>query len=176
MADFDYMKIENSSKSQKELNSIIRCYHPYINSSIYDILLKRTMKRFPTGTCMSLNKKIFISARNLLLPCEKIDFRFNYGNLESVNDVEELINEVAQKHSSYLNTISKNCRTCYINNICDKCVFYIIDSKKGCYDTPQTCKYFCTKSDFQNRMGYYMGTIEREPDKLNTLLSNYKKI
>lgn len=176
MTAFDYMKDGTSNKFQKELNTIIRCYHPYINSSIYDILLKRTMKRFPTGTCMPLNKKIFISARNLLLPCEKIDFRFNYGNLENVNDIEELINEVARKHSSYLNTISKNCRTCYINYICDKCVFYIIDSKKECYDTPQSCKHFCTKTDFQNKMGYYIGTIEREQSKLNESLYNCKKI
>lgn len=172
----DYKLNNRFNISSKEFNTIIGCYHPYINSSIYDILLKRTLKRFPTGTCMPLNKKIFISARNLLLPCEKIDFRFNYGNLEDVNDVEKLISEVAKKHTSYLNTIIKNCRKCYINNICDKCIFYIIDSTKGCYDKSQSCKHFCNKTGFQDKMGYFIGLIEREPTKLNEVLSNYKKL
>lgn len=176
MADYDYMKNGSSNRSQKEFNTIIGCYHPYINSSIYDILLKRTLKRFPTGTCMPLNKKIFISARNLLLPCEKIDFRFNYGNLEDVNDMEELIGKVAKKHTSYLNTIIKNCRTCYINNICDKCIFNLIDREKECYDKPQSCKHICTKTDFQNIMGYYIGLLENAPILLNEILSNYRKV
>lgn len=175
MINSDYNN-SNSNKSRKELNTIITSYHPYINSSIYDILLKRTLKRFPTGTCMPLNKKIFISARNLLLPCEKIDFRFNYGNLEDVDNIEELIGKVAQKHTSYLNTVSKNCRSCYINIICDKCIFNLIDSKKGCYDKPQSCKHFCTKTDFQNIMGYYIGLLENAPILLNEILSNYRKV
>lgn len=176
MINSDNVNDDNSHRYQKELNTIIGCYHPYINSSIYDILLKRTLKRFPTGTCMPLNKKIFISAQNLLLPCEKIDFRFNYGNLEDVNNIEELIGKVAQKHSSYLNSISKNCRMCFINNICDKCIFNLIESKKEHSDKNKRCKYFCTKSGFQDKMGYYIGTIEREPTKLNEVLSYYKKL
>lgn len=67
-----------------ELKSFIK--HNSINSYLYNklFLLNMDEKKLPTGTCSPFSLKIFMTTKNELLPCEKINFKYALGKVDDL--------------------------------------------------------------------------------------------
>lgn len=156
---------------EKDLRSIIISYNPYIYHSIVELFLEKNKLRFPTGTCVPLKKKIFISSKGLVLPCEKIDFRYNFGNINDENeDFSKIIDNVVKTHSLHLNQIKKTCHLCYYNNVCNKCMYNFEQDRFNRF----ICNHFCNKQNFKESMGQIIGTVETRPDLLISILNDFR--
>lgn len=162
---------ETKQLFEKDLKNILTLYNPYAISSLIELFFKRSEKRYPTGTCIPLKKKIFISSTGLILPCEKIDFRFNYGKITNKTDeFNDIIDSVVRKHNRCLNQIKKTCKLCYYNNVCNRCIFNLQQNKYGKF----ICQHFSNKSDFQKCLGEFIGTVETHPNVYHNILNDFK--
>lgn len=97
----------------------------------------------PTGTCSPFQKKIFITSRGNLLPCERISFDYFLGN---VNDLEVSldINEIARRVNIYFDSVRELCSKCYKNSNCERCIYHVIEEKEQ-----GTCSGFYDKKKFE---------------------------
>ncbi len=88
-----------------------------------DLLFDRSIKSvFPTGTCLPFAKKMFISARGKVLPCERIhhDFAFGLVTDKGVSLDYELI---AKLHNRSRTKYLEQCSLCQHNRSCTICVY-----------------------------------------------------
>jgi uncharacterized protein len=159
---------------KKDIINAFEYYNQYAVSSYMELFIAKNNKRFPTGTCIPLKKKIFITSDHLLLPCEKINFNYNFGEIEIDKiSFDKVIHNVAKQHSSYLNQIKRQCASCYNNKICNKCIFHLRKDNEGNFD----CQYFHSKNKFRELLAKYWGKIENDPNMLKKeIISNFIKL
>ncbi len=129
---------------------------PYIFQTIHELMIDRLIKkRYPSGTCMPLQKKIFITTNRYLLPCEKIDFNYYYIQLKTPFQKDKIFKKVALNHSQKLKQIRQQCGMCYYNWICDKCLFNNNNLKK--------CVFFMTEKKFRDYLCNAISLLEENP-------------
>lgn len=138
-----------------------------INSYISDIqsLLHKEVF-YPTNTCLPFSKKIFLTTKNKMLPCEKIDHKFSFGEIE--DDVKFDIHQIAQQFSEYYKRLSKKCKYCYVHKFCGICMFSLQN-----LDTDMVeCHNFHGKKEMQSKLSNIFSFLEENPQDLNTILKN----
>jgi uncharacterized protein len=169
----DTKKSEYQTQIQIEtlLKRIIHTYNQYTVSSIYQLLTKAENKRIPTGTCIPLKKKIFITSNFLLLPCEKINFRFNYGQLPNNidNALEEKISCVVNSHNKYLSKIKDKCAICYNNWMCNRCIFHLTHNTDGSI----YCNHFLSKEELKDILSKSIFYLEKNPFVYNKIVNAF---
>ncbi len=77
---------------------------------------------FPTGTCRPFSKRLFVTEKGKVLPCETIGHQFALGTV--INKKVELDSQkIADTYNAYFNEIRKRCNTCYRVKFCTECLF-----------------------------------------------------
>ncbi len=149
-------------------NQIINCLRGYWSNYIrsyknlfYD---KTEQKKLITGTCTPFWKKMFITAKGLILPCERIDFKYALGKIEN-NEVKLNFDKVADKFNRYLHNVSDQCNECYISRSCSQCMFYI----DGIENEPN-CDSAYNRDAFSKYLSYIYTEMEDAPEKVFNLL------
>ena len=146
----------NKGNDKKAIKNLIEYYTPYIFQTIHELMIDRLIKkRYPSGTCMPLQKKIFITTNRYLLPCEKIDFNYYYIQLKTPFQKDKIFKKVALNHSQKLKQIRQQCGMCYYNWICDKCLFNNNNLKK--------CVFFMTEKKFRDYLCNAISLLEENP-------------
>lgn len=107
-----YYNMVNKSAKQgneiKALKNLIEYYNSYILQSPHELIIDKLIKkRYPSGTCMPLKKKIFITTNRCILPCEKINFKYLYTQLNSPIKKDILLQKVSANHSKKIKKIKK---------------------------------------------------------------------
>lgn len=126
-------------------------------TSLFDI----DDKYFPADTCLPFSLKIFLTAHNKLLPCERINHKYFLGE---VND-DVLIDScgIAEKYNSYYNYLKKVCQYCYAYKFCGQCVFRINNIDK--LDTEEfVCDRFYDQNKFENKLHRIFSFLEKYPE------------
>lgn len=82
---------------------------------------KTNKKEMPTGTCIPFSKKIFISARGLVLPCERISHQYAQGIVKE-EEIKIDFQAISDKFNECYNDIENQCKTCAQRRNCLKCV------------------------------------------------------
>ncbi len=138
-------------------------------SNITSLLLYEDEEYYPTNTCLPFSKKIFLTNRNKLLPCEKLNHKYSMG--EVVEDVQIDIRGIVQKYNFYYEHIQGICQYCYIHHFCGMCMFRIdnldkLDSEKF------ICNIFHDQKAFQTKMYRIFSFLEKYPADLTEILEN----
>lgn len=85
------------------------------------------LRRVPTGTCYPFEKKLFITADCLALPCERIGFSHHFGRLATEENAVLIDPErVVRQHNSRLQQLMKQCKQCYYNWLCKQCMYTLL--------------------------------------------------
>lgn len=112
---------------QKEIYKIKEVY-PFVENSN-----NRFHIRTYTGTCLPLKKKLFITADCKLMPCEKISFSNNFGQIcFNGNFVDIDLQQIAKKFNNSIEPVVKQCRKCYYSLLCSTCV-YTMKKRNGTF-------------------------------------------
>lgn len=159
---FNYLGHDHSLKTEEHINYFIsseesqhfsrflrnfslKYFENY--NSIFEI---QNIKFTPTGTCLPFNKKLFITAQGLILPCETIGHQFALGQ---VNEGKVILDEryIANLYNVYFNQLISKCNTCYRINFCTDCLFLNLIQKNN----KIRCKYLSEKEHRKFLADYY---------------------
>ena len=132
-------------------------------------LLPIIEKYLPTGTCTPFSKKIFLTNRNKLLPCERINYKYSMGKVNE--NIEIDIQEITKQYNFYFEHFKKFCQTCYVYRFCEACLFHInnidnIDSEEF------VCNQFHDQKAFRNKLHRIFSFLENYPNDFSQILEN----
>lgn len=126
---------------------MINNYSGYVYDKYNELFPKKMLERFiPTATCLPFGKKIFVTVSGKLLPCERIDRRYELGSVDE-NNVNLDFEQIARKYNNYYDKLSPLCNACYRTKTCADCMFHFdMDSEKpvcySCMNYDGLARYF----------------------------------
>ena len=145
----------------------------YYNINYYVLnkisLYNKKEKYLPTGTCLPFSLKIFLTVKNKLLPCEKINFRYSLGK---VNDNVEIdFQEIAQRYNYYFEHALDICERCYCYKFFGSCIFHFVNMDK--LDSEDlNCDYFQDQENFEKTLYEYFSFLEKYPNEFFSIIEN----
>ncbi len=157
--EFDFINIDFSKAvnnlSLEESNKIWGKYmynNPYVSELISyvfnnsgnvfkdlnSLMLGKSLRHgsFLSGTCLPFSKKVFLSARGLILPCERVSHINSLGNI-SGGKVQINFKEIADKYNLFYRKLSPQCKSCDYNRSCLNCVL-----QDDSFVNTDKCNYF----------------------------------
>ena len=129
---------------------------------------KNVIKHFPTGTCFPFSKKVFISAQGNIYPCERINFRFIMGKIDSKN-ININTNEIAKTYNTYFEKMRKQCTNCYNFMYCQSCFFASIIKD----DDSIICPNFIHKKNHSDFLSFYWSFCEKFSSFYPKIIKNF---
>ena len=161
-----YRNIKNELTKEEYINynaefnmalDFIEKYSPSIYSNTLELTSNRqNVKTYPTGTCMPFSRTIFLTTNGNIMPCVQISPKFSLGNI-SENAININFEEIANLYNSYFEKINNQCKSCYKNEYCDKCIFNIAN-----IDTNPTCSDFQNKEEFKQTVSCITSYLEKD--------------
>ena len=117
-------------------------------------------KYLPTCTCTPFSRKIFLTNRNKLLTCERINYKYSMGKVNE--NIEIDIPEITRQYNFYYEHLKKFCKICYAYRYCGTCLFHLKDINK--VDTKEfVCENFHDHKTFKNKLRHIFSFLERYP-------------
>lgn len=112
-----------SGESYRGFALFLHRYSGFHFNDYTELLLDKSNVRYrPTGTCTPFSKKLFVTVKGKILPCERIGQQYHIGIItdENINiDVEA----IAKRYNVYYDKIAKQCSTCKNHTGCTQCMF-----------------------------------------------------
>lgn len=145
----------------------IKSYHGNIFHNLNEIykLKLNKQKFYPTGVCFPFSMRLFVTAQGKILPCEKINFRMELGQI-SESDVKIDTNLIAEKYHIYFEKIRKKCMICNNFIFCQSCLMSDIIQE----DDSSICEKFISYSEHSKLISYYWGFFEKHSELYNRLM------
>lgn len=132
-------------------------YSGYVFRKFSDLLSLQEFKYMPTGTCMPFSRRIYVTAKGKILPCERIGHQYALGHLYR-DKVEINFQRIAEMYNKYLGKLKNKCNLCYKIDGCSRCIFYL-DLEK---DNP-SCDAFTDHRRFASEFSLAMSYLEKNP-------------
>ena len=166
-SEAEYQKEENNLLPHselllfKDLTDFLKQHS--INYYVSNITASLHSKTFflPTGTCLPFQKKMYLTNRNKLLPCERINFKYSIGKVEKNVLID--IPEIVRQYNFYYEHLKKVCKSCYSYRYCGLCMFRINNLDK--LDTEKlVCDWYYDRKTFQNKLCRIFSFLEKHPN------------
>ena len=153
----------------KDLTNFLKFYTVNFYVSNIKSLFQENEKNLPTCTCLPGQKKIMMTTRNKLLPCEKINYKFSIGNVD--DNVNINITEITKRYKFYFDHMVNVCQQCYMYRFCGTCLFQLEQineiGKEGF-----VCEFFSDSDDFRNKLSYTFSFLEKNPEDYFGIIEN----
>jgi uncharacterized protein len=149
-----------SSTNYLNLSRFLYQYSGFVYKDYTDLLFDNSnKKRFPTGTCLPFDKKMFITVNGKILPCERISHKYALG---SVSDQEVILDfqSIVDKYNGYYAKLDNQCSICHNAKTCIQCVFNLNDLA----ETKPVCFGFMNKQKFQDYVETQMDFLREHPE------------
>jgi Arylsulfatase regulator (Fe-S oxidoreductase) len=168
--DADLSRITHNELSlHKELTDFLKFTSVNYYISNINALLNTVEKYLPTSTCTPFSKKIFLTTRNKLLPCEKVNYKYSIGK---VNDNVEIdISEITRQYNFYYEHLKKFCQSCYAHRFCGACLFQI-DNIDNVDKEGFVCDNYHNQKAFKNKLNRIFSFLEKYPSDYSQILEN----
>lgn len=132
-----------------------------------DLILDKSKFPLPvTGTCIPFSKKMFVTVKGRILPCERINHEFSLGY---VTDTEVILDreKIAKQHNDYVFRYAKQCEKCGKRTACMQCVYQIDDI----HQENTRCYGFCTESQKKRQNEQNLRYLAEHPELYRRLLN-----
>lgn len=159
----------NNSSSYRELIDFLKYFSVNYYISNMSALLHDVEKQLPTSTCTPFSKKIFLTNRNKLLPCERVNYKYSLGKMNEKMEVD--ISDITQKYNFYYNHLMKFCQTCYLYRFCGTCLFQE-DNIDNVDKENFVCNSYHDLETFKNKLYHIYSFIEKYPNDFSNILEN----
>ena len=144
------------------LKLLTSCYY----GNYIDLLSNGIKRRLHTATCFPFWKKMFVTSKGLILPCENVPHFHSLGSICN-NQIECDIPDIAAQFSNNLKTMMHTCSVCYNRICCDVCLWQR-KQENGKFDL--SC--FHTKTDMEAKLADMFSFIEENPTIYDTVLNS----
>ena len=122
-----------------------------------------------TGTCLPFTKKMFVTVRGKILPCERINHQFSIGQV--YDDRIELNEEyVANRYNYFESKCVKQCASCSCNRFCPQCMYLLDDICKD----DMYCLNFRTNEELSKRNEDIFKFLQEHPHYYRKILEEVK--
>ena len=122
---------------------------------------KFAIRKYPTGTCLPFNKKIYITSDNKIYACERIGLDQILGEIGE--EVHINLEKVANKYTTIYTHIKKQCAGCYMADMCSECLFQFPFDEKGM----PVCPHSCGEEDYKMILNKKISFLETHPELFN---------
>ena len=164
--DLKYTFIKDGSRSVSYHSMLMR-YGGNRYATYLDLFDTGWEDRYiPTGTCRPFERKLFLTVRGKILPCEKIGQEHAIGYLKD-GKLNLDCAAVAKYYSSMYEKVVKSCRHCYLKRSCGQCLF-LLKEKNG----QLICPGIQTDAKLKEEFGIFLTYAENYPNHYEELLSS----
>lgn len=111
--------------------------------------------RAHTGTCFPFSRKIYITADQKILVCERISHQYALGEIKNGELILNL-EKIADTYNHYYDKLYEQCKDCYMINGCHQCIFQLDDLNS---DQP-ICHMRHTEEDIANYLRLHIDLLE----------------
>lgn len=169
----EYAYLYNITRTESSLYGDVANFLKFCSVNYYisnmNALFHSVEKHLPTGTCTPFSKKIFMTNRNKLLPCEKISYEYAMGKVNE--DIEIDIQKITEQYNFYYAHLKKFCEICYVYRFCGSCLFHLknidnINTKEF------VCENFCDQKTFKKHLYRVFSSLENYPNDFSDILEN----
>ncbi|TSA31063.1 MAG: radical SAM peptide maturase [Porphyromonadaceae bacterium] len=115
-------------------------------------------KYVPTASCKPFGKKIFITSKGNILPCERVDHRFTMGYVKE-DLIKINLDNIAEDYNRILKLLFDQCSTCYLSLACYTCMFHIEN-----FNGKLKCPGRMGSKEFKAYLSEIFSTIEEFPE------------
>lgn len=168
----ELMKIKEIQKGTSFYNDLV-VFLKYYNINYYIFnktsLYNKKEKYLPTGTCLPFSLKIFLTVKNKILPCEKINFRYSLGEISDHIEID--FQEIVKKYNLYLERAANICKDCYCYKFCGSCIFHFTNIESS-ESKKLSCDYFQNQEQFKNNLYTYFSYLEEHPNDFFSVIEN----
>lgn len=168
--DSDLSRITHGEMSlYRELTFFLKYFSINFYISNINTLLSIEEQFLPTSTCIPFSKKIFLTNRNKLLPCEKVNYKYSMGKVSESVEID--IPEITRQYNFYYEHIKKFCQICYAYRFCGTCLFQLknIDNVN---EEEFVCDNFYDQKSFSNKLHRIFSFLEMHPNDFSQILEN----
>lgn len=113
--DFKYQNTE-----AVYFHAFVKGFVNNIFDSYIDLFDDMRSSIIPTGTCLPLERKLFLTVNGKLLPCEKVGQNCSMGTLD---DGVFNFDKICDFYARYYKLVVKQCRECLLQRSCGQCMF-----------------------------------------------------
>ena len=139
MSDDERLEYENQSPfihSCKKwvFDTLMRTYSINLSdalSKVYTNSLSDNDHIIPTQTCIPFSRKIFVSVKGDIYPCERIGNELDYGRLHN-DKVEINFDKIIQQYNQIFKRYIKICKGCRAKDFCSVCAVSDINGYEVC--------------------------------------------
>lgn len=139
------------------------CNTLFQNTIDKEINIFEERKNIPTGTCIPLSKRMFVSYDGKIHPCEKVNRDFPLGEIKENEMVSFDLKKIAEGFMKKISAIKPQCQQCYLQLCCTKCIL--------CFNG-EKCENFTTKDKFSSILSQTISYIENHPNIISLLKDN----
>jgi uncharacterized protein len=158
----------NSSQNPDKyfLSGFVRQYGGGVFENYNAIVNLGHEKYIPTGTCMPLYKKIFISINGKIFPCERVGNQYVMG-VVSPDTVKFNNEETADHLNSVFEELYPQCTKCYSTQNCLLCIYCLDQGLKK-----TECDQFMTLNSMKLYFSKMLTLLEHNPSQYKEILMN----
>jgi len=120
----DCEKLTLRNPDMNYLEFYLRTFTPYYIDSYFFFLpnADNISDKLPTSTCLPFTLKVFLTARGLILPCERIGFDKPLGRIVD-GKIDINFQEIADFYNQIFNKYQALCKNCIHNISCKNCFY-----------------------------------------------------
>jgi uncharacterized protein len=151
----------------RRLAEMLYFYSDNTFKSLKELMPASPKPRIPTGTCIPLNRKIFLNVNGKLLPCERVSSSHVLGTVGQ-EGVRVDFEEIARKYNLYFKRLNDQCLRCYSTVKCPNCVLNM-NIEKDRYKCPD----FTSRGQLQKYLSESMEFLEENPELYKKIVKEY---
>lgn len=151
------------------LSDFIKYFSINFYVSNMPFLLHDVERQLSIVACLPGQKKIFLTTRNKLLPCERINNKFQVGAIEE--NVSFNVASIAKRYNFYFDQMRENCQNCYDYRFCKACLFHMKNLDKLESDD-FICEEFIDLGAFKNRLYHLFSFLEKNQNDFSEIIEN----
>ncbi len=152
----------DTSPQKRALLAFLKMYTDNYHDTFTDLLFYDNNREmpciYPTGTCLPFTRKIFITAKGFIKPCEKLPIKFDLGRIEKDGTFTVDYESIACFYNSIYKNIWKQCKSCSGKYNCGVCFFYLNDILKTNQNIK--CDNFKTFEKEKDFIAFFLSLIE----------------
>lgn len=132
-----------------------------------DLLPATAKQTIPTGTCVPLNRKIFLNVNGKILPCERVSSSHACGTV-SGGRVHIDFDEIARKYNGYFDRLAQRCRQCFSTRKCSNCILQMEEHKDRF-----KCPAFTSREQLGKSLAEGIRGLEENPGLYKRIVKEY---
>ena len=124
--------------------------------------------RVPTGTCIPFDRKVFITVKGKILPCEQIGHQYGLGAVDE-SKVELDFEKIAETYNRYYDKLKDQCCACAHSEACLQCIFLLN------IDAPNPkCYGLFNKEELSQFLATQMSYLEENPQPYRKIMKEVR--